>query len=242
VRLRPDVVKLDKEIVQSLPDPVSSAVVSAIVDITHAYGGLVLAECVETAEQAAAALALGVDLGQGWHFGRPVRPEAAQATAAPARPVVAATAANAVLAADPARPDAAVAVPVTAGSFAPEPSPTYLTELLERAVESSASGVVVVDMVAEDAPIVYANEAFRSLAGYDDDDLLGPQLPAAAGPGHRREGRRASCRRPCAGARSTARAAQLPQGRHAVVERAAPVARARRPGPPHPLPRASRTT
>ena len=74
VRLQPDVVKLDKDIVQALPDAVSLAVVTAVVSITHAYGGQVLAECVETAEQAAAAKALGVDLAQGWYFGRPERP------------------------------------------------------------------------------------------------------------------------------------------------------------------------
>jgi EAL domain-containing protein (putative c-di-GMP-specific phosphodiesterase class I) len=73
VRLQPDIVKLDKEIVQSLPGPTGATVVAAIVDIVHAYGGLVLAECVETADQAKAALALGVDLAQGWLFGRPER-------------------------------------------------------------------------------------------------------------------------------------------------------------------------
>ncbi len=73
VRLQPDVVKLDKDLVQALPGAVASAVVEAVVTITHAYGGRVLAECVETEEQAAAALDLGVDLGQGWLFGRPVR-------------------------------------------------------------------------------------------------------------------------------------------------------------------------
>lgn len=72
VRLQPDVVKLDKDIVQRLPDPVSVAVVSAVVDITHAYGGQVLAECVETQAQADCARELGVDLAQGWFFGRPV--------------------------------------------------------------------------------------------------------------------------------------------------------------------------
>ncbi len=74
LRLQPDVVKLDKEIVQSLPSPVSIAVVSAIVSIAHAYGGKVVAECIETAEQADAAIGLGADLGQGWYFGRPARP------------------------------------------------------------------------------------------------------------------------------------------------------------------------
>lgn len=83
VRLQPDFVKLDKDIVQALPDPVSSAVVAAIVSITHAYGGTVLAECIETVEQAEAALSLGVDLGQGWLFGRPVRPTERQEPTAP---------------------------------------------------------------------------------------------------------------------------------------------------------------
>ncbi len=73
VRLRPDIVKLDKDLVQALPDPTSRAVVTAIVDITHSYGGQVLAECVETEEQAAVATDLGVDLGQGWLFGHPER-------------------------------------------------------------------------------------------------------------------------------------------------------------------------
>jgi EAL domain-containing protein (putative c-di-GMP-specific phosphodiesterase class I) len=73
VLLQPDVVKLDKELVQALPDRVSRAVIEAIVRMTHSYGGLVLAECVETREQAQAATDLGVDLGQGWLFGRPER-------------------------------------------------------------------------------------------------------------------------------------------------------------------------
>jgi EAL domain-containing protein (putative c-di-GMP-specific phosphodiesterase class I) len=71
VRLQPDVVKLDKDIVQALPGTLSKAVVAAVVSMTHAYGGRVVAECIETAEQAEAARELGVDLGQGWFFGRP---------------------------------------------------------------------------------------------------------------------------------------------------------------------------
>ena len=56
---------------QALPGPLSRAVVAAVVGITHSYGGRVLAECLETAEQADAARELDVDLGQGWFFGRP---------------------------------------------------------------------------------------------------------------------------------------------------------------------------
>ena len=73
VALQPDVVKLDKSLVQALPAASSSTVVSAVVDIARSYGGKVLAECIETPEQAAAARDLGVHYGQGWHFGRPVR-------------------------------------------------------------------------------------------------------------------------------------------------------------------------
>jgi EAL domain-containing protein (putative c-di-GMP-specific phosphodiesterase class I) len=57
--------------VQGLPDRLSKAIISAVVDIAHSYGGLVLAECVESEEQADAARELGVDLAQGWLFGRP---------------------------------------------------------------------------------------------------------------------------------------------------------------------------
>jgi EAL domain-containing protein (putative c-di-GMP-specific phosphodiesterase class I) len=73
VRLQPDIVKLDKEIVQALPGPTSTAVIGAIVEMVHSYGGLVLAECIETQEQAVAASNLHVDLAQGWLFGRPER-------------------------------------------------------------------------------------------------------------------------------------------------------------------------
>jgi diguanylate cyclase (GGDEF)-like protein/PAS domain S-box-containing protein len=157
VRLQPDFVKLDKDIVQALPDPVSSAVVASVVAITHAYGGLVLAECIETAEQAEAARDLGVDLGQGWFYGRPVRPS---------RPVEPATATPV----DPARPDAAVAVPAQPTA---EGDPAPLTDLLSRAVDASASGVVIVDMLADDSPMLYVNRAFERMTGYSSADVVG---------------------------------------------------------------------
>jgi diguanylate cyclase (GGDEF)-like protein/PAS domain S-box-containing protein len=154
VRLQPDFVKLDKEIVQALPDPVSSAVVAAIVSITHAYGGTVLAECVETEEQAQAARDLGVDLAQGWHFGRPVRPDAAE------RPAAAAVA--------PSRPDPAVATVLS-----PPPVQQDLEDLLQRAIGASTSGLVVVDMLAPDMPVVHANAAFERMSGYPLEEVLG---------------------------------------------------------------------
>lgn len=84
VRLEPDVVKLDRTLVEHLPGGTSAAVIRAVVDITHAYGGRVLAEGVETEEQSGSVTDLGVDLGQGWLYGRPAFPgPALPATAAP---------------------------------------------------------------------------------------------------------------------------------------------------------------
>ncbi|HWG93374.1 MAG TPA: EAL domain-containing protein [Mycobacteriales bacterium] len=163
VQLRPDVVKLDKEIVQALPDDVSSSVVAAVVDIVHGYGGTVLAECVETEEQAQAARALGVDLAQGWLFGRP------QERSAPAP-------GRAVPAGDPDLPDAAVRV------AARRPSPPALDRLLSRAVEASRSGVVVVDMTAPGQPMVFVNDAFAAQTGYARDELLGRNPRVLQGP------------------------------------------------------------
>ena len=44
----------------------------------------VVAEGIETAAEAAALLSLGVDYGQGWHFGRPGAPEALSEITEPA--------------------------------------------------------------------------------------------------------------------------------------------------------------
>lgn len=76
--LRPDVVKLGKRLVQALPDDMARTMVRAVVDASHRVGALVVAEGVEDEASAERVTALGVDLGQGWWFGRPVvlEPEA----------------------------------------------------------------------------------------------------------------------------------------------------------------------
>ena len=174
VRLRPDIVKLDKDLVQSLPGPVGASVVAAIVDITHSYGGLVLAECVETAEQESAARELGVDLGQGWAFGRPERP--AQTAAALVRPVVHRRRP------DPTLPDPAVAVQPDTAPQEPEPSSAGLSALLARAVDEGVGGVVIVDMQAPDQPVVYVNPAFQQMTGYGVEEVLGRNCRLLQGP------------------------------------------------------------
>jgi EAL domain-containing protein (putative c-di-GMP-specific phosphodiesterase class I) len=73
--VRPDVVKLTKGLVQELPDDAARTVVRAVVDLAHSVGAVVVAEGVETEHLADQVTELGADLGQGWLFGRPVRPD-----------------------------------------------------------------------------------------------------------------------------------------------------------------------
>ena len=72
--LRPDVVKLDKDLVQHLPDGRARVVLAAVTDLAHELGAVVVAEGIETERLADEATAIGVDLGQGWLFGRPALP------------------------------------------------------------------------------------------------------------------------------------------------------------------------
>jgi EAL domain-containing protein (putative c-di-GMP-specific phosphodiesterase class I) len=73
--VRPDVVKLDKRLVQELPHDGARTVLKAVTELAHQLGAVVVAEGVETERLAEEVTALGADLGQGWLFGRPVRPE-----------------------------------------------------------------------------------------------------------------------------------------------------------------------
>jgi EAL domain-containing protein (putative c-di-GMP-specific phosphodiesterase class I) len=72
--VRPEVVKLDKGLVQELPDDGARTVLRALVDLAHQLGAVVVAEGVETDLLADEVTDLGADLGQGWLFGRPERP------------------------------------------------------------------------------------------------------------------------------------------------------------------------
>jgi EAL domain-containing protein (putative c-di-GMP-specific phosphodiesterase class I) len=73
----PDVIKIDRSIVSGLDtDPVLTKLVHSLVEFGHGCHVRVVAEGVETAGEAAVLRTLGVDHGQGWHFGRPGPPEA----------------------------------------------------------------------------------------------------------------------------------------------------------------------
>ena len=83
----PDVIKIDRSIVSGLnTDPVLTKLVQSLVEFGHGCRVRVVAEGVETAAEADALHALGVDYGQGWHYGRPGPPEALSAIADPRIP------------------------------------------------------------------------------------------------------------------------------------------------------------
>ena len=72
----PEVIKIDRSIVSGLDtDPVLSTLVGSLVEFARGIRARVVAEGVETADEAAELRGLGVDHGQGWHFGRPAVPE-----------------------------------------------------------------------------------------------------------------------------------------------------------------------
>lgn len=70
--LRPDIVKLCITVIRSARrNPHILPELARTVENFHALGAQVLAEGVETEEEAAALAPLGIDLGQGWLYGRP---------------------------------------------------------------------------------------------------------------------------------------------------------------------------
>jgi EAL domain-containing protein (putative c-di-GMP-specific phosphodiesterase class I) len=69
--LRPDVIKLDLRLVQTHPTPEIAGIAGAVGAHAERTGATVVAEGIETAEQAQYARALGATLGQGYFFGRP---------------------------------------------------------------------------------------------------------------------------------------------------------------------------
>ena len=71
-----DHIKIDASFVAGLgPDPEDSAIVAAIVSITHSLGMEAVAEGVETVGQVAELKALGCDVAQGYLFSHPVPAE-----------------------------------------------------------------------------------------------------------------------------------------------------------------------
>jgi PAS domain S-box-containing protein len=72
-----DLIKIDQGFIRDLADSRRSRhIVGSVITLAHDLGMEVVAEGVENAETAAILTELGCDIGQGWHFGRPMEAEA----------------------------------------------------------------------------------------------------------------------------------------------------------------------
>ncbi|HEU4675822.1 MAG TPA: EAL domain-containing protein [Motilibacteraceae bacterium] len=165
VGIKPQVVKLDKDLVQALPDPAALAVVRSLVALAHEMGALVVAECVETAEQVAHVRELGADLAQGWFFARPSR-----------RPwEVVVTPVPGLAPARPLRTAADYRNPAAARSLAGlgELPAHALPQLLVEAARAMSHGLTIADAARPDLPLVWCNDAFLRLTGYSEAEVLG---------------------------------------------------------------------
>jgi EAL domain-containing protein (putative c-di-GMP-specific phosphodiesterase class I) len=81
-KVRPDIVKIDMDLVQALPDAAAMTIVRAVIQLSQDLDAAVIAEGIETDEQLAIVRDLGADWGQGWIYGRPALPsEGPQAAA-----------------------------------------------------------------------------------------------------------------------------------------------------------------
>jgi diguanylate cyclase (GGDEF)-like protein/PAS domain S-box-containing protein len=79
-RLPVDVLKIDRAFVQALGrDPEDTAIVEAVTKLAHTLNMLVTAEGVESVDQVVQVRALGVDLGQGYFFAKPLTADLATA-------------------------------------------------------------------------------------------------------------------------------------------------------------------
>ena len=75
-RMPLDALKIDREFVKEMNlDATSSSIVDSIIALAHIMNLRVIAEGVETAEQAARLAGSGCDYLQGYHFGRPMPAE-----------------------------------------------------------------------------------------------------------------------------------------------------------------------
>jgi diguanylate cyclase (GGDEF)-like protein len=85
-RLPVQTLKVDRSLTTGLRDAKTLAIVEAAIKMAHRIGIGVVTEGIEDEETANACRELGADIGQGWHFGRPVTwTDAAALLAAPVR-------------------------------------------------------------------------------------------------------------------------------------------------------------
>jgi predicted signal transduction protein with EAL and GGDEF domain len=71
-----DILKIARSFVEGMGDPQGAAVANAIVDLAAGFGFTVVAEGIERREQRDRLMAMGCELGQGFHFAQPQEPAA----------------------------------------------------------------------------------------------------------------------------------------------------------------------
>lgn len=77
--LEPDILKLDMGLTRDVHvDPARRALIAAMVDFAGDIGCRIVAEGVESAQEAKVLANLGVDYAQGWHYSKPMPPVAVQ--------------------------------------------------------------------------------------------------------------------------------------------------------------------
>ncbi len=87
-RFHVDYLKIDREFVAGLgTDPDDEKIVSAVVGLGRSLGIRLIAEGIETADQLAALVALGCDVGQGYLWARPLPLDEATAFVLRSRPL-----------------------------------------------------------------------------------------------------------------------------------------------------------
>jgi len=177
----PSVIKLDESIVHTPPDDTVAKVLNAIEEEAERAGAVVLAEGIETGEDARRGQAYGAQLGQGYLYGRP-------------GPVPPAT----LRARHPARLHnvAPLIVPTPFDALSGESTGTASSELiyaLTQHIEScTASGpAITIDLLPEGRHPT--EEELQRLTGLSRNGtftaILGPELPHEPAPGVRGIGR-----------------------------------------------------
>ena len=90
--------------------------------------------------------------------------------------------------------------------------------MFRAVIDAAPEGIVVCAAPGADQPVVYANAAFERLTGYEARELIGTDLRRLQGSDREQEGRNRLRQALTAGRAHARAAAQLPQGRHAVLE------------------------
>lgn len=158
-------VKIDRQFVEGMQDGslADEAIVEAVIELSHALGLSVVAEGVETVEQAERLASLGTDYFQGYLFGHPVEPDEFE------RNLAAPTEALGLFDGDRFG-GGPIFHAVSARSR------LFLTVL------DSAHDSIVLTAVGwrhqSDHPIVYANPAFLVESGYSLDEVIGRSVEA----------------------------------------------------------------